>query len=70
MDNVTRADLQGVVAPLGFMVPMAEKPYSYNYDPPPGVPTRNGELIEHNITVDDARSTVIRRIDSSTVNIS
>ena len=38
MDGMTRADLQGVVAPLNFMAPMAEKPYSYNYDPPPGVP--------------------------------
>ncbi len=43
MDGMTRADLQGVVAPLNFMAPMAEKPYSYNYDPPPGVPVRNGQ---------------------------
>jgi hypothetical protein len=46
MDGMTRVDLQGVVAPLNFMVPMAEKPYSYNYDPPPGVPARNGQMIE------------------------
>ena len=25
MDGMTRADLQGVVAPLNFMVPMVEK---------------------------------------------
>jgi hypothetical protein len=55
MDGVTRVDLQGVVAPLNFMVPMAEKPYSYNYDPPPGVLARNGQLIEHNVTIHDAR---------------
>jgi hypothetical protein len=55
MDGMTRADLQGVVAPLNFMEPMAEKPYSYNYDPPPGVPTRNGQSIEHKVTVRDAR---------------
>ena len=42
MDGVTRADLRGVVAPLNFMVPMAEKPYSYNYDPPPGVRSATG----------------------------
>ena len=56
MDGMTRADLQGVVAPLNFMQPMAEKPYSYNYDPPPGVPARNGQLIEHKVTVRDARA--------------
>jgi hypothetical protein len=55
MDGGTRVDLQGVVAPLNFMMPMAEKPYSYNYDPPPGVPARNGQLFEHNVTVHDAR---------------
>jgi hypothetical protein len=55
MDGVTRADLRGVVAPLNFMQPMAEKPYSYNYEPPPGVPTRNGQPIEYKVTVHDAR---------------
>jgi hypothetical protein len=55
MDGVTRGDLHGVLAPLNFMAPMAEKPYSYNYDPPPGVPTRNATLIEFEITVHDAR---------------
>ena len=34
---------------------MAEKAYSYNYDPPPGVPVRNGQMTEHNVTVRDAR---------------
>ena len=55
MDGMARADLQGVVAPLNFLEPMAEKPYSYNYDPPPGQPARNGHLIEHKVTVRDAR---------------
>src|SRR6202035_2147791 len=32
-----------------------EKPFSYNYDPPPGVPVRNGQMIEHKVTVRDAR---------------
>ncbi|HYM72863.1 MAG TPA: CmcJ/NvfI family oxidoreductase [Stellaceae bacterium] len=56
MDGLAQAKLQGIVAPLNFMVPMAEKPYSYNYDPPPGVPARNTENIEHNVTVHDARA--------------
>ena len=55
MDGRARADLQGVAAPLNFMEPMAEKPYSYNYDPPPGVPVRNGRMIEYRVTVRDAR---------------
>ena len=42
MDGLTRVDLQGVVAPLNFIVPMAEKPYAYNYDSPPGVPGATG----------------------------
>jgi hypothetical protein len=40
MDGSTVADLNSVVAPLNFLVPMAEKPVAYNYDPPPGVPVR------------------------------
>jgi hypothetical protein len=54
MDGMARAELQGVVAPLNLLEPMAEKPYSYNYDPPPGVPVRNGQLIEYRVTVHDA----------------
>jgi hypothetical protein len=45
MDGVTRVDLRGVMAPLNFMVPLAEKPFSYNYDPPTGTPLPNSEMI-------------------------
>jgi hypothetical protein len=55
MDNAIRTELRGVVAPLGFVAPMTEKLYSYNYDPPPGVPARNGVLIDHRVMVYDAR---------------
>src|SRR3984957_10075531 len=55
MDGVTGAEPRGVVAPLNFMAPMAEKPFSYNYDPPPGTPLRNGRMAEHDVTVRDAR---------------
>src|ERR1700693_1034103 len=55
MDGMTRTDLQAVVAPLNFMEPMAEKPFSYNYEPPPGQPARNGKQIEHKVNVRDAR---------------
>ena len=60
MDGMTRADLQGVVAPLNFLAPMAEKPFSYNYEPPPGMPARNGQMIEHQVTVRDARPVIER----------
>jgi hypothetical protein len=46
---------EGVVAPINFIEPMAEKPYSYNYEPPPGVPPRNTKEATHTITVHDGR---------------
>jgi hypothetical protein len=56
MDGLTVADLKGVVAPLNFTTPMAEKPYSYNYEPPPGVPARNTKEEPHEVKVLDARA--------------
>src|ERR1700730_12163614 len=56
MDGLTAAELKGVVAPLNFLEPMAEKPVSYNYDPPPGVPPRTGRNETHTVTVHDARA--------------
>jgi hypothetical protein len=56
MDGLAQAGLKGVVAPLNFLLPMTEKPYSYNYEPGPGVPLRNTENIAHNVTVRDARA--------------
>ena len=55
MDGLAVADLKGILAPLNFTQPMAEKPYSYNYEPPPGVPLRNGRPQAHQVTVRDAR---------------
>jgi hypothetical protein len=55
MDGSVIADLKGVVAPLNFLVPMAEKPVAYNYQPPPGVPLRTGKSEEHWVTIRDAR---------------
>ena len=55
MDGSAVADLKSVVAPLNFLVPMAEKPVAYNYMPPPGVPLRTGKREEHRVTVRDAR---------------
>ena len=55
MDGMTVADAKGVVAPINFIEPMAEKPYSYNYEPPPGVPARNTREETHTVKIIDAR---------------
>jgi hypothetical protein len=55
MDGMTVADAKGVVAPLNFIEPMDEKPYSYNYEPPPGVPARNTREETHRVKIIDAR---------------
>jgi hypothetical protein len=56
MDGLAIGDLKGVVAPLNFIEPMAEKPYSYNYEPPPGVPSRNTTEETHTVTIFDGRA--------------
>src|SRR5438445_13783990 len=56
MDGLAVADLKGVLAPLNFTQPMAEKPYSYNYEPPPGVPVRNTREETHQVKILDARA--------------
>jgi hypothetical protein len=55
MDGSAVADLKSVVAPLNFLVPMAEKPVAYNYTPAAGVPVRTGTSEEHWVTIRDAR---------------
>jgi hypothetical protein len=55
MDGMTVADAKGVAAPINFIEPMKEKPYSYNYEPPPGVPPRNTREETHAVTIFDAR---------------
>ena len=55
MDGLAIVDAKGVVAPLNFTQPMAEKPYSYNYEPPPGVPVRNTTEETHEVKILDAR---------------
>ena len=45
MDGLATTQLKGIVAPINFTAPLSEKPYSYNYDPPPGVPMRNTDWV-------------------------
>jgi len=56
MDGLVVADLKGILAPLNFTAPMAEKPYSYNYEPPADVPVRNTREETHEIKILDARA--------------
>lgn len=44
-----------VEASLNFLKPMTERLISYQYDPPPGVPQRNGEDEPHVVAIHDAR---------------
>jgi hypothetical protein len=55
MDGLAPANLKGIKAPVNFTAPMREKPYSYNYDPGPGVALRNTENEERAIAISDAR---------------
>ncbi len=42
-------------AALNFLKPMAERPYSYQVEPPAGVPQRNGVDEQHVVAIRDAR---------------
>jgi hypothetical protein len=55
MDGMAATDLDGIVAPLNFLAPTAEKPVAYNYEPPPGVPIRTGHAIEYRVEIRNAR---------------
>src|SRR6201997_3777045 len=55
MDGITVTNLDSIVAPLNFLVPMAEKPVAYNYEPPPGAPVRTGKSIEYQGAIRNAR---------------
>ncbi len=55
MDGMTTASLDSIVAPLNFLIPTAEKPVAYNYEPPPGTPVRTGKNIEHQVAIRNAR---------------
>ena len=56
MDGLVQSDVRGIRAALSFMVPMAERPVAYNYDPPPGVPVRTGKQSDLEVLVHDGRA--------------
>jgi hypothetical protein len=56
MDALQPAAFAGIIAPLSFLVPMSEKPLSYNYEPPPGVPPRTGRQKQERVKIGDGRA--------------
>src|SRR5579883_446260 len=48
-------NLPFVEATLTYLAPMAEKPFTYTYDPPPGMPRTNQVYDEHKLPIFSAR---------------
>jgi hypothetical protein len=57
MDGSKYWTLNSVSTAMSFAVPRADnaKPFSYNYEPPPGVPRRSGQFAESAVNVRDGR---------------
>jgi hypothetical protein len=47
-----------IEAPMNYLVDTGEKPVSYTYEPPPGVPPRSGKIVKQNIAIINGRSMV------------
>jgi hypothetical protein len=58
MEGLAVTGLKSVTAPLNFLVPMAEKPVAYNYEPPSGKPVRTGQSVTYRVPIRDARPLV------------
>lgn len=49
------AKLPHVEAVMNYLVPMAERPRNYTFEPPAGVPRSNTNHEAHKVTIHDAR---------------
>ncbi|MFB2892913.1 CmcJ/NvfI family oxidoreductase [Aerosakkonemataceae cyanobacterium BLCC-F50] len=49
-------DLPYVEAVLNYLIPMAEKPVNYTFDPPPGIPRQSGSYQGYKLPIRDGRS--------------
>jgi len=56
IDRPTSKDLPYVEANLTYLVPMAEKPVNYTYEPPAGIRRTNATFATHNLPIYNARS--------------
>jgi len=54
----TDAALDRIEAPMNYLVDTGEKPVSYTYEPPPGVPSRTGKIVKQNIAIINGRPVV------------
>lgn len=56
IDRPISRELPYVEANLNYLVPMAEKPVNYTYEPPSGIPRYNGTYQTHRLPIYNARS--------------
>jgi len=55
MDSGNSVTLEKVTATLNHLVPSAERPFVYMYEPPPGMPARTGDYRGHSVPISDVR---------------
>ena len=53
------AELDAVEANVQYVIPTATKPFSYEYEPPVGVPRRSATFHKHRILIHDARQLAV-----------
>jgi len=56
MSIVTTEQLSYVDAPLNYLANRSERPVTYLYEPPPGVPVRSGETVKQTVHIYDGRA--------------
>ena len=56
LDKPIFAKLPSVEANLSYLIPMAEKPVNYTYEPPPGISRTNATYQTHKLPIYNARS--------------
>ncbi|MFN6530380.1 CmcJ/NvfI family oxidoreductase [Nostoc sp. ChiSLP03a] len=56
LDRPISQELPSVEANLSYLVPMAEKPVNYTYEPPTGIPRTNATYQTHKLPIYNARS--------------
>ena len=49
------ASMERIEAPMNYLVDTGEKPVSYTYAPPPGVPAQSGKIVKQTIAVINGR---------------
>src|SRR5579859_5778798 len=55
MENQSVETFDHVDAPLNYLDDVSERPVTYLYEPPPGVPVRSGKTAKHTVAVHNGR---------------